>query len=478
MINREIAKSAISIAQEFDKRGAWLQAEPGTPLACLNESALLGSAADTSAEYMPDPDFIEAQSAGWKKDEQSLHSTQLNEMTVEIASYVQSHLNFARNVVRPVIQELVNKVQADIEALPVKMEYNLEIVVLDPPEPMISSSFEEQAHEYKDINYMPIRSYLNMPAMGAAEIIAMLVTGNQEVDAALQVWASKQTSSWLENVYNSVFTSESTSGRFEDLVQARGTSVDAALLVFVLGNKLYDNPPAGTEMLLAKYNEAIADVRNQSGLRIHQAYEEYARNSATGQLIVTYDKQKVSVNGNVYRKWMELGGNNAVIFGSILSDRPAMFVNELNDKKADFLSTWEQYNQFMTVTQRNQQFANYKAILHNALIVVAQKDLEACFGQIAEGRVINTSLSEYEQFVSNTDTFVNELNEDDFKNIWKLCLNAVCKCVFFYNDADKILSGIEKVCRDNPGIEVREAALLSTIEYVTDYLCNQMKLCS
>ncbi len=60
--------------------------------------------------------------------------------------------------------------------------------------------------------------------------------------------------------------------------------------------------------------------------------------------------------------------------------------------------------------------------------------------------------------------------EDLYGTIRKL----VCNAIFPHTNALQILEAIDAVCHENPKIEVREAALLATIEIVATWVA---KLC-
>lgn len=478
MLTIQVVKEAIALAQEFDRRALVLTAVPGTPLAALCQAATLCEPVGAeNAVYEPDAQYLEQQSAGWTQDTQSTHDIELSAMTVDIAKAVQHHLQFAKNVVRPVIQELVGQVEADIKALPLNVEYNLDIVVIDPPEPMVSASFEEMVDEFKEVPFAPITGYMNLPSLSGSEVLTHLVTGAKDTDEAIAIWAAKKGDAYFQYVWECVFTALPTDERFSHLIQDRRSGADAALTVFLLCKRMFDNPIEGVEMSLAQFNEKIAELRNQAALRLHHAYEEYARDSKMSLLIKNYTDKEVLVNGNVYRKWMQEGGNNAVLFGSLLTDRPAKFVMDLDGKKAELLARWEQHNHLLTVSERNKRFVRYKEILKNRLHSVVGADLQGCFGHLREGGLpADVNQPEYQQFVLNVNTFADTVSEADFKNLWAVSMKAVCRCVFYYTDAEKILAGIEAACQANEGIEIREAALLSLIDYVVDYACDQMKL--
>jgi hypothetical protein len=71
---------------------------------------------------------------------------------------------------------------------------------------------------------------------------------------------------------------------------------------------------------------------------------------------------------------------------------------------------------------------------------------------------------------------LSEVSEIDMKDLWSVSLKLVCRSRFDHTQAERILSGIEEVKRDNPSIDVREAAAVSMIKYVAYWVSSQLKL--
>ncbi len=479
MIPMTAATASIGVAQEFDKRQLMLDAVPGTPLAKINECTALNKVDIVDAiNYEPNEKDLFNQTSNYGSTNGSIHSTTVDALAEDISKFVQSHLNFAKNTVRPLIEELVNEVKADIEALPLNSQYSTEIIISDLPEPMSVSSFEDAVMEYKNIDYCPINNYMSLPGQAVADVIANLTTGNSNLDKAVSTWIAKKGDSFFQHVWDCVFTSTPTEQRFENLINDPDEGIDAAVAVYLIASRLFDNPMDGVQLSLMTYNKQMAELRNQAALRIVHAYEEYVRFKTTGLLVKSSINNRVVVMGDEYRKWISEGGNNAVLFGNSLTTNPSKFTNDINEKKADYLATWERQNWMLTVAERNKKFVYYKEILRNRTLKLVMDNYQKCYSHLRENGVTDSNMPEYLQFQKNLDEFLPCVKESDFKDIWNLALNTICTCVFYYTDAGKILSGIEQACCENEGIHVREAALISTIMYVVDYVCDQMKLSS
>ena len=67
---------------------------------------------------------------------------------------------------------------------------------------------------------------------------------------------------------------------------------------------------------------------------------------------------------------------------------------------------------------------------------------------------------------------------DDGFEIYKVARKLVCKARFFFTSANRILGDIEEYSRSNDKIDPQEAALMATIDYVADYVAEQLTLTS
>jgi hypothetical protein len=473
MIPITAAVAAIGVAQEFDKRQLILDAVPGTPLAALNECSTL-NISDVAGVLSFDPDATSFSNRF--SSDSNCHEEALINLSTDIATHVRSHLNFAKNTVRSIIEELVTEVKADIDALPVNSQFSAEIIQVDLPEPLTVSSFEDAIMEYKDTEYYNITQYMSLPSQTATEVIERMMTGHAVTDKAIATWAAKKGESFFQYIWDCVFTNAPTDKKFETLISDTADGADNAIAIYLLAAKLYDNPLEGTNVSLSNFNKTVADIRNQAALRLVHSYEEYLRFKTTGLLVISAINNKIMVVGDTYRQWLTEGGNNAVLFGSMLSAKSDKFVLDINNNKAEHLQVWERQNWMLTVAEKNKRFLRLKEVLSNRIIKVVMENYQQCYAHLVKDGVTTPNMAEFIEFQRRLGLYLNTIKEGYFNNLWKLCQELVCHTVFYYTDADKILDGIEDACNENKDINIREAALISTIAYVTDYVCDQLKI--
>lgn len=480
MITKTAILAAISVAQEFDNKRIFLSAKAGTPLANLNELSSLATFATPvdDNEYNPDVNMIENNS-GFKQDDnqKSLHTEGLEAMVSEISLAVQSHLNFARNTVKPLIQELYDEIKKCSDNIQISNVFNPIIEIYDLPEPMMNIGFEEDILNFKDINYVNNPKSIGLNTMTGPEVMKFITTGDDNFNKELEIWAAKKGDYFFEQVWLSVFTKEQGSISFESLTNPSGPNgLDASIAVYLIARRLFDNPPEGTAMTLFEYNSQIAEIRNQAVSRIQNAYSEYNSFKTTKLIIKGFSADnKVVVLGYNYRPWLEEGNNNAVIFGSILSSNVGKFATDLLEKKQEYITNWERQNAILTLTNKNRYFNELKSVIASCTKTLVINNMNKCFAHLNTAIEPNINLPEYMEYEKKLAEFTENVKECDTADIWRLSKDIVCKCLFYYTDADKILCGIDNACKANPNMEIREAALISTIIYVVDYVCDQMQ---
>lgn len=469
MINLETAKAAISVAQELDNRKIYLSPISGSPVERLSQ---LGSAAEEvkpGFEYTPDPQEIVSISALGD----DVHGQELDDAAEEISKLVQNHLTFAKDVVKPAIVEVAELVGVKFKELDESKTYDIEIIQVDPAEPMIVSSLEDTIKAFKGSPYIPFEGYIPCSKdYTAQEVIAWMSTGQNDVDEAISIWSAKKGDAFFESVFKEVFVSPTKGIQFN--IDNRQSS-DFALAVFLISNKLYNNPVDGFGINLRSYNEKMSDLRKACAYRLNQAYDEFERNTNSKLLIINYSAKEVYVNGNIYRQYLEDGGSAAAVFGSVLSQNPKMFLSDVVGNQTEFVSKWEQHNKLFNSALKSRSFLDKKAALRDIVLSNVQQNFNDYFCHLcAEGTTPTIDMQEYQTFLSNLDSFVDTVKEQDMVNVWSLCTKVICDCVFYYTSAGQILNGVEEAIIKNPGIELREALLLSTIEYVTDFVCAQI----
>ena len=236
--------------------------------------------------------------------------------------------------------------------------------------------------------------------------------------------------------------------------------------MFLLSRKLLDEPIDGFQMPLAVFEESVANIRNQSGLRLTYALSDLERLKKNQILVRGQGVTTVTVNGPVYRDWIDQGGENEVLFGNLLDQPSSITVEEINAKKETLLAAWNRYVATLTTVESNKRFIRVKQLL--------EKHFYDQLKDIPEDEV--ATLGNREIILKAFLAQLELVREDELNDIYGLVLRLLCRSRFQRTDAEEILTGIERVKRENPHIDVREAAAMSMIEYVSSWLASQFKI--
>ncbi len=489
MISKEIATAAIQISEEFDRRGLLILPQGSSALAVLNALSSIDFNAPTSVGrvstekqdgYFPEPNDIASDTAYPALGEpgaESTHTNQMEGLIDTISEMVTKHLSFAKNTVAPLIKELATEVSETLARYPETATYNPSVIKVSLPDALLHPSMQDSLRSYKDVTYFPITTYMSLPPASGADVIELMKVGSKSVDSEIAAWATLKGEAFFEKVWGAVFTNHYTGGTaqsFESLTKDPIEGADVAFAGFLLCKRLLDNPPEGVTQSLSEYRKVVGALLEQAGLRLNQALVKNDLNLKTDLLILSYTKDVVYVIGPVYDAWLADGGNNAVLFGNLLEDRPALFLPGMQAKASELMAVWEHQNRLMTITLANKRFVSAKSTIEFKATELIANNLTSCFGEYTKNAAINFNTPEVALAVRNIKEFTEGLTYDALKNIWKVCGELVSKHIFYYTDAYTILSGIERACEENPGIDIAEAALLSSTEYVTDFICDQL----
>ena len=483
MLSKEIIESAISTTEILDKNKIMILARPNTELEKLNtlttDPFLVPNNILTSKElnYQETIDKIITRVSipSLADNRQSEHDIQLDLMVDGLSEIVNHHLNFTRNTVKPMISELAKQLTEALANVPETATYNPIVKKWDIPTPMLITTMVDSIEEFKDEPYLAQTLLCNFPKKSGIEVVELMKTGSKTVDGEIDSWVSVVGVDLFEKIYETVYTS-SANQTTENLFSNRTIGTDAAFAVFLISKKLFDNPLQDTPYSLTENRKIHAELFKQAALRCSQAYQRRDTNLKLKLLLVNWDNQEVTVFKPVYDSWLEEKGNPAVLYGNLLSDRPVAFLPAMLAIEQQCINKWVQQNNLMTLNLKNKRFVTFKETLINVTQRFIIENMKTLFGELVDPNNLTVTTPAAQIGIKNVKDRIANLTIKDIENVYILSGELVAKHIFYYTDAYAILTCIEKAMEDNKNISVLEAALISTIEYVTDYVTSQLKL--
>jgi len=472
MLRLSHVNAAISIATKLDNMGYRLLPVVNTPLSSLN-SDLGVAVSSVSAEYIPVAQhYVAAANAPTPGQDISVFTGNMENTARVIARFVQSHLSFAKNVVSPLITELVNDFTEKVNSINISPTNDFIIEKYELPAPMLNADVKDMIDDYDNINLSSTNTvFTDAPELSIVEIIDLMKTGNKKADEAIDTWVATKGEAFFMECYNSVFTANKKTLAATD-------QVNYYLWLLLTATKLHNNPWKDCSLSLVDYNVAMAAMRDAAGNYLSHEYKTLQSLISTQTLVKTAFGNKITVVKPVYDQWIEDGGNDVVLFAILITGKRLNFLPEITAVRPELHKSWELYVAMQANTERNRKYTIMKKTLYHSVFGLIEKNANSVFSHLkTEGDLTDhIQMQEYKVFKEKFEQYYSTLTEAHFVDIWDTAKHIVCKQIFYYTDAGDILTGIEDACKTNPDMEVSEAALLSTIAYVTKYVCNQMTI--
>lgn len=479
MLRLSHLNAATQITGKLDQMGYRILPVVNTPLSSLNSDVMVAAPA-TGEEFTPNPEqYIAYANSHTPGQDISVYTANVEGTARTIARYVQSHLSFAKNVVKPLITEFVESFTERTNSLYVSPSENLIIEKLDLPAPLLVADLKDLIDDYAKLQPTGADFVkFNAPDLTIGEIIDLMKTGNAEVDTAIEAWVATVGEAEIVQYYDRAFGTVKGGYPRTQLVSTQDGCWDSTLAIFLMATKLHNNPPTGVSMSLVDYNVAMAKIRDNAGCMLASIYEIFRSYVMTQTLVRTAFGNKLIVVNPVYNQWIEEGGSDVLLYALMVTGKRANFVSEINEARVELMKAWELHSAMTISTERNRKFLTMRKAFYDTMFEVVERNADPIFSHLkAEGASTDhIQMQEYKTFKQKFEECFTYLREEDFTDIWKLSKHVVCNMLFYYTDAGQILDGIEDACKTNPDMEVDEAALLSTIAYVTRYVCNQMTI--
>lgn len=479
MLTRETLNAATGIVEVLDARYIALVAVPDTPLAALVSATRCNPLQDhpgsaTTVAYTPDLDFI--QDVANVQDPETgsnQHDQTINDIAAVVIPAVRNHLLHARTIVNPLVEELGQRVGARMKELTPTSLSGAEICIREVPAPYGNSSLESLIARFKGTAFQSPPLLMRLPNLDDMSVArAMFQTGTASLDGDIEQWLAACGDSFIQEVWGGVFqVNEAALGQdirknFSDWINDPECGMDYALAIFLLSRHLIDNIPDGTEMDFRTYENLCADYRDQAASAIDRVIEREEQAVKNDVLVASRDRLCVEVNGEVYRKWIEAGGENEVLFGNALQSTPSVTVAAIDANAQAYRKAWDQHTGLVSTVERNKRF--------NTVIGLFEQYFSE---QISHGEATEfAQAGGLEQIQRRFREELRCVTERDLDNLYVLALRLVCKARFPEHAAFDILSGINRNAAANPQLDVRECAMLSTFEYVAEFICSQIKI--
>lgn len=474
MLPSSTLTAVYTLANQLATNQLTVNAKPNTVLAELNRvtNSIVTDSIITKSADVDDFDLtsfsnvMEQVTKGIEKS--SLHDVTIDAYTDDLKKAVTSHIQFARNVVKPIVLDYAAKVKEFVENYKLDtIDNKFTININEIPEPLVDSVFVDSLSFYQEkLPLLPSASVKILP-FTTDDFLPYILTGDKTVDEEISKWVTRSGLDKLVSLTNDTYIN---GVKTDDIINVF-KKVEIGLVLYLTGQALYnkaDRAPNGTTV--NAFKNLVAEYRDYGGSLICKSMTmiDMFRKASILVLDTNIKLHTIDVFGDIYRNWLNNGGSNELLFSLLIGNKPYKTITNIQDNAAQLSQVWKSYKVFCDNRQFNQRLEIFKEAIKLKFREIMEELSEE------EMAYVNTHAEYHSKVNTFLTNIVDKLKLSHLDNIYDLALHVICQCRFYYTDAEFILSEIEEVGKQNPGIDVREAALIATINYLVDYLCDQI----
>lgn len=392
----------------------------------------------------------------------SVHGETMHKATSIVADSVIRALGFARNVVKPIITEVISNVEKAIDVAQTAVE-PYEILPLYESDVWKSGLVLGVLGKFKHYqNPTTVKRHeipqLPMPENEAADY---LVTGSAELDRQIQqTLQNRKLTAGM--VWSSLFLSTDDIGGYRP--QYWG-DLDMTLLQFLMCNLLADKPVPNSGMSLTDWETLLTRMAIAAGSSCVFMLRQQDSDKAGKRLLFQFAAKTgtIYLNGNVYDQFIEAGGTPELVYGAVMgNDLAGLQYDNLLANAAKYQAAWARFH----TARQFQQDSNYLARVKDALYGVIIKEIDAIDPSLLHPTANKSAM------MDEAKKHITKLSHYQTAELGQICLTLVCHILFKHTPSLYILTRINELCEK--GYSGEEAASLTVIEYITDWVATSV----
>lgn len=370
-----------------------------------------------------------------------------------LAASMNSYIDYARNTVAPEVTQLAEAVISALNDHSRTALGKMDILVKDIPALLTNGGLLMQLEQYNSKpNMAPTMRFAFSPR--AASDLAEIMKQGNGMDKEIDAWLATKDTNFLPTVWDKFFAGGSTGNDF--LKEIAAEEYDTAMAVYFLAGNLLGEPSDPQPMPLVTYDNLMADFRDQAAKYLFNKLTLVDLTVKAKTVVIGGSASVVTVNGRMYEEFINAGGTPEILFGNLVQGNKLQTLDALLANAESLTRAWETHAAYLQTLERNERVNNTRRYF---------KDV---FATMAVG-LNDSKMSEKSRF----NDLVEDMKEADFTNLYTAALYLVCTVRYPHTNAYSILSGIDRAMADNPSLHVREAATLSNLEYLVDWICKE-----
>lgn len=403
----------------------------------------------------------------------SSHDVLMDNYIEDLSKIVSNHVSFSRNVVNKEITILKEKLQECLSSYKYReAEDFFNVSYFKLHEVFKSYIIDSEIHSYRNSSGKFFFDSMNISKISREDfdLLAYILTGDEEQDAYITSW------------FNTLGKNKALSYILDNIPDYSLSVVD--LLDYSLINYLFYRNLLNKNDLDLGYTSIQLRAKSSSnkdyfGNKLATSIDLYFKDIRNNRLLATNSELGFSyfnnnpLNITIYEenfaKLADAGCNIEVLFGYIVSEpKIDVTVDQLVSNKENYLSKWNNIKSLYLISMNNSRLDIFKQILRTKFEESVNGELTDAEKEISANTV---------DFINETkrlgNEYIDELQLSEIENIDRICLDLVAKIRFRFTNSYFILNDMYEILSMSDDIEPLEAALMSSVKYVTDFLLEQ-----
>lgn len=406
---------------------------------------------------------------------QSPHSLHVEKLVEAVAPKIRAHVAFARGTGAALVTEAFEALSAKfatLSARPASEGFN--VTPVSVPSVLSHGSMEDLINHCPEPDSSVPNDPLLLPMYSPEELVARLVQGGASFDKSIQEWVLTVPTDTLIQAWRSYFIGGSSGAVVGQAYMTNGDvirNLEIACLVLLWSNHLLANTPADYRVMsLGNLERNLRNLSRQAAAVIRVQGRQASSMLKSGDFVLGYDRaaQTLRVVAGPYQDWLRSGGDVTVLLGMMVTGEVLYRTPAIDSAGARLRGEWRTYEAATIMNFENSKLDMLRSLAINwyvgSLSTLCQEEQDYLVRNPQHLNYVKDKGIQY----------LRTLKMVEFGDLPKVVLNLVAGIRLGFTAAYPILEGIHRVRQANSKLEVREAALVATMEYIADYLADQV----
>jgi hypothetical protein len=389
----------------------------------------------------------------------------------DLSDKVDRAMSILKEEVLPVLTEYTENLTTALDAMPA-VDASDDFKINEIHMPRIVSDYPElfpfDTTRGKSYPTVELRSEgVIAPYLDITKLVDVFYIEDAEQKQAIVDWLSRANTENIEKWLHRIFREEfSLTDMIKKLRRMNALDVmDIATALYLCAKAHPEPKEESTVTNLEHYKKVITSVQLVSLKLLSWGVGNYISRVKNETLVADKKDKEISVIATLYEKYREAGGSVSSLLGNLVGRNKMMSLRDLTNNIYQDTTRWERYKKHTAHAVETKRMADMKTISINVLLDMSN-ELTPSEATYHQGN--DTGLKERLNKVSS------ELTTADLLDIHKVARKMVCLGRFFFTNAYTFFSAMEAYSSSNKDMEVDEAKLLASVDYVGGYLAEQL----